>query len=70
MSLYFFFLSIGFFVLTLFLVFGFFSGLEMISWLVVSVACYLMALVKSIYAFRCVSFFDFLVMLMIFYMFL
>ena len=42
-------LEIGFFVLSLLLVV--FSGLEVISWSVVSVACYLMALVSAIYAF-------------------
>ena len=50
-----FFLDIGFFVLPLFLV-DVFSGLEMISWSVVSVACYLMSLVLAICEFRHVSF--------------
>ena len=51
------FLQIGFcFVLPLFLVGFFFSGWEMISWSVLSVARYRMALVLAIYAFRHVSF--------------
>ena len=45
------FLEIGLFVLPLFLV-GFFSGWEMISWSIVSVALYLMAVVLAIYEFR------------------
>ena len=48
-------LEIGFLVLPLFLV-GVFSSWEMIRWLEVSEACYIMALVLAVYAFSHVSF--------------
>ena len=52
-KIFFFFLETGFSVLPLFLVsLGVFCGKEMISWWVVSVPCYLMALVLAICAFR------------------
>ena len=60
-------MAVHFFVLPLFLA-GFFSGWEMISWSVVSVACYFITLVLAVYAFRHVSFGVSWCLLMIFYM--
>ena len=55
-------LQIGLFAWPLCLVFRcfFYSGNEMIRWSVISVVCYLMALVLANFALRCVSFFIFL----------